>query len=511
MIAQALIVRIGDGPTAIGDVVAVADGAAIAIGEAGMARMRASRDVVDALVTGETLIYGLNTGLGHMRDVRVSVDLLRTYQDVMVIAHDGAIGDPLPARVVRAAMATRIAGLALGGAGASPAVAETLVAMLNHRVHPVVPATGSVGASDLMHMAAIALVATGLGGRAELDGEVMAGAEALRRAGITPLRMEPKDGLATISANGVSVGLAALVSERAGRVADLADLVVAVSMEAIHGNPSVVDPAVIAAKPVPGQAEAARRILRFLRGSDRCREGGPASVQDPLSFRVAPQVHGALREFLRLFASAVEVELNASDDNPFVNVAERRLISNGNFHPMVLALAADAVRPAVAHVGQLADRRMGHLWATRFQDSALATPEGMLGVAERGGLLLRYAGAARYGELRGIAGPVTLDIPPLDNGVEDHATNAPQAVQLTDRALDLVEDILAVELVMGRDVLAADAAAGRLGDGVRAALAALDGVVAPLGGRPQSDLLHAAVRAALYEPVLRAAEDATPA
>ena len=495
-------------PVTTADVVCVADGAEVALGPEAVERITAARDVVDRLISGDELIYGLNTGLGHMRDVRVPVEMLRAYQRAIVIAHEGAIGDPLPARVVRAAMFARIAGLARGGAGATLAVAETLVAMLNRRVHPIVPAVGSVGASDLMHMASIALVATGLGGRAEVEGEILVGPDAMRRAGIEPVMLEPKDGLALISANGVSIGHAALVVHRALESVAVADLIVAISLEAIHGNPSIVDPLVAAAKPVPGQIESARRIRAFLRGSDRCQPGGPASVQDPLSFRVAPQVHGALREVIRFLATAVDVELEASDDNPFVSVPERRLISNGNFHPMVLALAADAARPALTHVGLLSDRRMTHLWATRWQDPQLASPEGMLAAAEEGGLLLRYAGGARYAELRASAGPVTLDVPPLDGGVEDHATNAPLTVRLKDRALDLLDDLLAIELLLARDTIHGDTAVGRLGDGVQAALDALADVVADLGRRPPGDVLQARVRGALGARILPAAERA---
>ena len=382
------------------------------------------------------------------------VDVLRAYQQAIVRVHDGAFGPPLPTRVVRAAMLVRVAGIAEGGSGASLGVAQTLLAMLDRNVHPVVPQIGSVGASDLMHLAAVALVATGLGGRAELDGQVMPGPEALRRAGIAPLVMEPKDGLALISANGVSVGQAALVAARAATVVELADLAMCFSLEAIGGNPSVLEPAVAAAKPVPGQAAAAAAMRGFLAGSDRFLPGAAVSVQDPLSFRVAPQVHGACREVIGFLVSAVEVELRSSDDNPFVSVAEGRLISNGNFHPMLMALAADSVRPAMAHVGLLSDHRMGHVWGAALSDPELFAAEGMAALADDGGaLMLRYAAAARYTEMRAAAGPVTLDVPALDLAVEDHATNAPFAVRRTDETLDLLEDVLTAELLIADGTL----------------------------------------------------------
>jgi histidine ammonia-lyase len=498
-------VRIGDSPLTVADVVRVADGSPVQLTDAAIARMTAAREVVQTLVDGDELIYGLNTGLGHMRDVRVPTDSLRLYQEGILLSHNGGLGEPLPSRVVRAAMAVRVAGLATGGAGASVAAAEALVAMLGRGVHPIVPTVGSVGASDLMHMAAIAMVATGLGGRAELDGEVLAGPDAMRRAGIAPFVMGPKDGLALVSANAVSVGWASLVVDRAGATAAAADLAVAASLEATGGNPSIVDPIVIAAKPVPGQAVSAAAIRGLLAGSDLFVPAGRRSVQDPLSFRVAPQVHGAFREFIRFLAEAVEVELAASDDNPYVSVAERRLISNGNFHPMVLALAADAVRPAAAHVGLLSDRRLSHLWTTIFDVFAETENDDVRRTAGPGGLFLRYAGAARYAELRAMAGPVTLDVPPLDQGVEDHATNAPYAVAHTADALDRVEDILVIELLLACDTIRNRSASGRLGSGVAAGLDELVAVLAGLGDGATSDTVHAGLREALHERILPAA------
>ena len=500
-------VEIGDRPATIDDVVRVADGAPLALTQAARDRIGAGRAVVDALVEGDELIYGLNTGLGHMRDARMPLETLGQYQEAIVAVHDGSFGEPLPTRVVRAAMAVRVIGIALGGSGASPAVADQLVVMLERGIHPIVPSIGSVGASDLTQLAAIAKVALGTG-RAEVDGDVVSGAEALARAGLAPLVLRPKDGLSFISANGVSVGWAALVAARARAIADLADLVVAVSLEATEGNLSIVDPVAAAAKPVPGQAIAADHIRAFLAGSVRC-TGVARSVQDPLSFRVAPQVHGAYREFAGLLGDQVEIELSAMDDNPVVATAEGRMISNGNFHPIAMALAADALRPAIAHVGQLSDRRMNHLWPLLLAGAETATPAAMIEAASHGGALLRYAAATRAAELRELAGPVTLDIAPLDVGVEDHSTNAVTAVRRTDEALDRLEDVLAVELMMAWQLLARTPDPGATGVGTAAAIDALDAAFPAGRSRTPSDAFHAGVKAALHDRVLAAALAAT--
>jgi len=214
-------------------------------------------------------------------------------------------------------------------------------------------------------MALIAQVAIGRG-RAEYRGEVVGGGDALAAAGIPPLVLQAKDGLAMTSANGVSVGHGALVVDRAGVLADVAELVAALSMEATRGNPSIALPVVADGKPFAGVRESCRRLRAALDGSYLLESGAPASVQDPLSFRVVPQVHGALRDTTDFVRRTVETELNSQADNPLVSPSDGTLVSNGNFHPIMLAVAFDALRVAIAHVGQLSDRRLGHLWEAFF-------------------------------------------------------------------------------------------------------------------------------------------------
>lgn len=493
-----------DEPLAPDGVVRIARGSRLELGPTARRRIAASRAVVDRLVDGPDLVYGLNTGLGHMRNERLPREELEASQVLVVQTHAGGLGAPLPVEVVRAAMAVRVAGIARGGSGASPAVAETYVAMLNAGVHPIVPAIGSVGASDLMHMAAIALVAIGEG-EAEFEGARLPGAEALARAGIPPLRLGPKDGLTVISSNGVAIGHAALVLDRAAAIADAADLVVAVSLEAVRGNPSIVELAVALAKGVPGQIVASARIRSFLENSRLCTLNGPASVQDPLSFRVAPQIHGAYRELLTFAGSALATELAAMDDNPLVSIADGRMISNGNFHPAVLALAMDALRPAIAHVGQLSDRRTGQIWDRLFADPEAFTPEGIARAMRSGTPLLRYAGAARAAELRSLAGPATLDVAPLDLGVEDHATNAPFTVRRTEEALRVLEDVLAVELLTAIAHIDWQDTRPLLAPRTSRVVGLLASTLGALGGGSSSSAIHNAAREILLGPLLEVA------
>jgi len=228
-------VMITEAPLAIEDLLAVVDGARVELDDGARARIAASRAVVDRALTGGEAVYGLTTQVGHGKDTRLTEEEIRGEQRFLVLSHSGGIGPPLPTAIVRAALAVRLNGIARGGSGAGVAVAEILAAMLNAGVHPVVPETASVGAADVAQMAGMAQVAIGMG-RAEYRGEVLPGGQALRRAGIAPLVLGGKDGLALISANGVSVGQAALVVARAARVAEAADVAAALSMEATGAN-----------------------------------------------------------------------------------------------------------------------------------------------------------------------------------------------------------------------------------------------------------------------------------
>jgi len=332
-------------------------------------------------------------------------------------------------------------------------------------------------------------------GRAEHNGQILPGAEALARAGIPPLTLEPRDGLALISANGVSIGHAAVVLARAARTAAAADTCVALSLEATRGNPSIVQPVVGRAKPFPGQIAAVEHLRDLLAGSAMLDGAAPTSVQDALSFRVAPQVHGALREYIAFARRAVEIELNAMNDNPLVSIDDQTMVSNGNFHPMVLAIAFDALRVAIAHVGQISERRMSHLWDAFFSLLASAGPPPGMGDGppQLYGLQLRYPAAAVFSELKQLAAPATLDVAPLDMGVEDHATSAPLSVRKADDAIDLLDGLLAIELLLAGDVLATSPIPPSLGAGARAALDLAAEAIssAPV---PSPDAVHRALR-----------------
>ena len=460
------VVTITAAPLALEELLAIADGARVELGEDVRATIAASRAVIDRMLEGDEPVYGLNTGVGHMKDSVLPAEELRSGQVMLLMTHAGGTGPPLDTERVRGAMAARLHGITRGGSGASPRVAEVLVEMLNAGVHPVVPSGGSVGTGDLGQMASVGQVMIGRG-RAEFRGEVMTGADAMARAGIEPLQLEPKDGLTIVSSNAVAIADAARAVERAERVAAAADVVAALSLEATNGNPSIVRAAVGDAKPFPGQIASCEAVTEALEGSFLLEPGASRSVQDPLSFRVIPQAHGAFREAIAAARHAVEVELNGRGDNPLVSIDDDEMVHNGNFHPLVMAIAFDQLRIAMTHVGQISERRMSHLWDLFFERIAgTGVPPPGWTPPELFGLQLRYPAAATFSALRHLAAPATLDTPPLDIGVEDHATAAPLTVRLTGEALDLLEQILSIEALMANDVMdTAQAPASPLGTG----------------------------------------------
>lgn len=477
-------------------------------------RLLASRAVVERALAGQHLVYGLTSQVGHGRDQRIDAAVVAQYQELLVRTHAGGIGDPLPEAQVRAIMLARIAGLARGGSGVHPGAFRMLVDLLNAGVHPVIPTGGSVGASDISHLAAVALVMIGRG-QAHYGGQLLTGNEALARAAMTPYHLQPKDGLALISANGFAIGVGALTVLEAERLAILADRVGALSLEAVGANPSPFEAEVAAAKPFAGQAAVAQHVRELLTGSALYTPDRVASVQDPISFRVVPQVHGAVREQVAFARRSVEVELNASDDNPLVSIEHDRLISNGNFHPMVLALAFDALRVGLAHVGMLSERRMNKVFWPHVQrrHSGMGAPPGASAPGQASDdasltpgqqpvlALPAYAAAAVLAELKHLAGPATLECPPLDLDVEDHSTLAPLAVTLTGHALHQLETILAIEALIAVESLRGQEPFLQLGVGTRTTYEAVRAALQHLGAEsaeePSASAALEATRAAL--------------
>ncbi len=459
-------------------------------------RVRQSRATVEHVLGRGRKVYGLNTQVGHLRDIEIPPDDLIDYQHQLLAMHARGIGTPLAEVDVRALMLARIVGMSHGGSGAHPDIFATLIQMLNAGVHPIVPQGGSVGASDLNQMAAVGMVMTGRGD-AIYRGELMSGREALKRAGIPPCPLRPKDGLALISANGMSIGLGALAVVDLERLSDMADAIGCLSVEAIRGNLEPFRAEVAAAKPFAGQIAAAAHMRECLEGSYLLEARHQPSVQDPLSFRVMPQVHGAMREYISVARRVVEIELNSSGDNPMVSIERDELISNGNFDPVVLGLSFETLRLALAHVALLSERRINRL---RFHGH----PSGRMAEWRKRFPFRPYQGpsvhsaASLIAEIKHLANPVTLATTLVNPDAEDHSTLAPQSVTLTRTVVNRLQTLLSIEAVMACDVLGDEAEPPRLGASSLAICEVLGDVTKELGDEVSAAAFCEALRTRLF-------------
>jgi histidine ammonia-lyase len=472
-------------------------GARVFASEEVLETVRQSRATVERALQQGRKIYGLNTHVGHLRDRAIHPDDLIDYQYQLVGMHARGIGDPMAEPDVRALMLARIAGISHGGSGAHPDIFATLLQMLNAGIHPIVPQGGSVGASDLNQMAAVGMVLIGRG-QATYRGELMSGQEALTRAGIPPCPLRPKDGLALISANGMSIGMGALAVVDLERMSDIADAIGCLSVEAIGGNLEPFREEVAMAKPFGGQLAAAAHMRECLAGSYLETIQREASVQDPLSFRVMPQVHGAMREYVAVARRVVEVELNSIGDNPLVSIEHDQMISNGNFDPIVLGLGFETLRLALAHVAMLSERRINRL---RFH----GTPSGRM-AAWRSRFPFRpyqgpsvHSAAALMAEIKHLANPVTLLTTMVNPDAEDHSTLAPQSVALTRTIVNRLQTLLTIEAVMACDVLGDEAQPPQLGWGSLSICETVGDVLTEMGEDASAASFCEALRKRLFE------------
>jgi histidine ammonia-lyase len=422
-------------------------------------RMEASRAVVEKLLASGQTVYGVNTGFGELAEVRISPDQIRQLQLNLVRSHACGVGAPLSEWETRAVILLRANALAKGFSGVRPVVVETLCAMLNRGVHPVIPSQGSVGASgDLAPLAHLAQVVIGEG-EAFLNGERLAGAEAMQRAGIAPLALEAKEGLSLLNGTQGMLALLALACRDAEILADSADVAAALSLDALRGSPTAFDQRIAAVRPYAGHATTARNLLRLNEGSEireshRSAEKDPR-VQDAYSLRCTPQVHGAVRDALAQVRATLEVELNSATDNPLVFADSGEILSGGNFHGQPLAMAADHMAVALATLGGIAERRIEHMTnpSTSLLPPFLTAQAGL----NSGFMILQVAAAALASENKALATPRSVDSIPTSGNQEDYVSMGMSAARRLRPMLDNLQNVLAIELLaacQGIDLLA---------------------------------------------------------
>src|SRR5215471_330039 len=424
--------------------------------------MQVSRAVVDKLVASGQTAYGINTGFGKLASVRISSEQVRQLQVNLVRSHACGVGEPLSIPETRAMMLLRANALAKGLSGVRPGTVDTLCAMLNSGIHPVIPSQGSVGASgDLAPLAHLAHVVIGEGA-AELRGESLPGSEAMKRAEITPVALEAKEGLSLLNGTQGMLALLSLGLRLADILADTADVAAALSLDALRGSPGAFDSRIMHARAYPGAGRTARHLAHLNEGSE-IRESHRSSekdtrVQDAYSLRCTPQVHGAVRDSLSQARELTQVELNSATDNPLVFFKESGdgdIISGGNFHGQPLAMAADQVAIALATLGGISERRIEQM--TNPLTSllpAFLTPEPGL---NSGFMIAQVTAAALTSESKALAAPHSVDSISTSGNQEDYVSMGMSGARRLSRMVGNLQNILAVELLcacQGIDLLA---------------------------------------------------------
>ena len=443
-------------------------------------RILASRKVIEQIVARDVVVYGVNTGFGKLSDVRIPQNDLRQLQLNLVRSHACGIGNPLSEAEVRAMILLRANVLALGFSGVRLEIIQLLCEMLNRHVYPVVPEKGSVGASgDLSPLAHLALSLIGEG-EAFFETERMPSAEALRRAHLTALQLEAKEGLALLNGTQAMHAVGGLALLRALRVARVADVAGAMSLEALKGTPAAFDLRLQDARPHPGQKIVAERLLSLMEGSE-IREShftGDPRVQDAYSLRCMPQVHGAVRGALAHCEEVLLIESASATDNPLVFAESGEVISGGNFHGAPLGLAFDYSAIAIADLMSMSERRTDRLVNPDKNEGLPAFLARQPGL-ESGFMTAQVAAASLVSEARVLAHPASSDNITTSGGKEDHVSMGMTSALKLRSIVDLAENLLAIELVTAAEGLEHRRPL-KAGVGVERAFVALRKIAPPL-------------------------------
>jgi len=443
-------------------------------------RILASRKVIEQIVARDVVVYGVNTGFGKLSDVRIPQSDLRQLQLNLVRSHACGIGNPLSEAEVRAMILLRANVLALGFSGVRLEIIQLLCEMLNRHVYPVVPEKGSVGASgDLAPLAHLALSLIGEG-EAFFETERMPSAEALRRAHLTALQLEAKEGLALLNGTQAMHAVGGLVLLRALRVARVADVAGAMSLEALKGTPAAFDLRLQDARPHPRQKAVAEHLLSLMEGSEirQSHLTGDPRVQDAYSLRCMPQVHGAVRGALAHCEDILLIESASATDNPLVFAESGEVISGGNFHGEPLALGFDYAGIAVTDLMNMSERRTDRLVNPDKNEGLPAFLARQPGL-ESGFMIAQVTAASLVNEARVLAHPASCDNITTSGGKEDHVSMGMTSALKLRSIVDLAENLLAIELLTAAEGLEHRRPL-KAGVGVDRAFAALRKIAPPL-------------------------------
>lgn len=448
-------VLVGVKPLELDALVAVSDGRrSVELPSQVRERMQASLFGLMTLLDRGEAIYGVNTGFGKLANVRVEPAHQKDLAKRLLLSHAAGVGEPLSRREVRAMLLLRAHALALGFSGVRVVIVERLLEHLRRGWHPVVPSRGSVGASgDLAPLAHLALPLLGLG-TVELEtGERAPAAVVLEQAGLEPLELSPREGLGLINGTQAMTAILALAVWEAQRLVRIADLVGALSADALRSSDVPFDPRIHELRPYPGQLESARNLSRLMAGSS-IREShrfGDDRVQDPYSIRCMPQVHGAVREAVKVVARWLAIELNSVTDNPVLVADPVEVLSGGNFHGEPMAFAADFLAIALTELATISERRLEKLISPQFSGLfPFLTPDPG---RNSGFMMAQVTAAALLAELRVLAHPASVDTVPTSAGQEDHVSMGMTAALKLREVVARVRQVLAIELAAAAQAL----------------------------------------------------------
>lgn len=410
------------------------------------------RKLVESLVEDGKVVYGITTGFGKFSDVHISPDDAAELQVNLIRSHACAVGQPLPEATVRALMLLRANAVAKGYSGIRPDTLQLMIDCLNRGVHPVVPEQGSLGASgDLAPLSHLALVLMGEG-EAFYQGERLPGGEALQKAGLHPITLQAKEGLALINGTQVMTSIGALSYVQAQHLAKAADIIAAMTVECLRGIPDAFDHDVHRVRPYPEQIGVAANLRTLLDGSRLTTRQGELRVQDAYSLRCLPQVHGATRQVLGYAYDKLAIEINAATDNPLLFLEDGKVISGGNFHGQPIAFAMDFLKIGISELANISERRTERLVNPALSGGLPGFLSHNPGVAS-GLMIPQYVAASLVSENKVLAHPASVDSIPSSANQEDHVSMGTTAARHAAQVIQNAAKVLSIELICAAEAL----------------------------------------------------------
>ncbi|MBE2978538.1 histidine ammonia-lyase [Priestia megaterium] len=421
------------------------EGYSVKISDHALENIKRSRALVEDSITNNKVIYGVNTGFGKFSDTVISKDDLADLQINLIRSHACGLGEPFPIEVSQVMLLLRANALAKGYSGIRLETLQLLIDCLNQNIVPVIPSQGSLGASgDLAPLSHLALLLVGEG-EAVFNGKKMSGAEALKLAGLQPIKLQAKEGLALINGTQAMTAVGVVAYMEAQKLADLSDGIASLTLEGLQGIVDAFTPESHSVRPYPEQKQVAERILSYLDGSQLTTTQGQIRVQDAYSLRCIPQVHGAIQQVLNYVKEKLSIEINSATDNPLIFSDSGNVISGGNFHGQPIAFAMDFLGIAMSEVGNISERRIERLVNPQLSDlPAFLSPDPGL---QSGLMITQYAAASLVSENKTLAHPSSVDSIPSSANQEDHVSMGTTAARHAYQIIQNSRRVLAIEAI----------------------------------------------------------------